>query len=139
MSQTKGLDRCSLINFLLSHFEGEQLPVREESKIPTISGKIEKWWADDMIDQRSLPFCGFVSLRFKEIILPKQIADLLNPYFNKIGWSNDLGAGISGSQDYESGDIMPPELLGIQMLSILILRHEDEPNVIHVSINPIVC
>ncbi len=139
MSQIKGLDRCSLINFLLSHFEGEQLPVREESKSPTISGKIEKWWADDMVDQRSLPFCGFVSLRFKEVVMPKQIADLLHPYFNKIGWSNDLGAGISGSQDYESGDIMPPELFGIQMLSILILRHENEPNVIHVSINPIVC
>ena len=139
MSQTKGFDRCSLINFLLSHFEGEQLPVREEPKSLVIPGKTEKGWSDGMVDPKSLPFCGFVSLRFKQVVLPKQIADLLHPYFNEIGWSNDLGAGISGSQDYESGDIMPPELLGIQMLSILILRHEDEPNVIHISINPIVC
>ena len=139
MSQTKGLDRCALINFLLSHFDGEQLPIREESKSLTIPGKIEEGWADKMIDQRSLPFCGFISLRFKEVVMPKQIADLLNPYFNEIGWSNDLGAGISGSQDYEFGDIMPPDLLGIQMLGILILRHEDSPNVIHISLDPIVC
>lgn len=139
MNQTKGLDRCALINFLLSHFEGEQLPIREEPKSLVISGKTEKFWADGMVDPRSLPFCGYVSLRFKEIVSPKQIADLLNPYFNKMEWHTDIGVGISGSKDYECGNIMPPELLGIQMLNILVLRYEDSPSVIHISFDPIVC
>ena len=139
MSQTKGLDRCALIDFLLYHFEGEQLPVREESKSPVLAGKTEKGWADEMIDPRSLPFCGFISLRFKEIVSPKQIADLLNPYFNDMEWHTDIGVGISGGKDYECGNIMPPELLGIQMLGILVIRDHESPNVIHISFDPIVC